>query len=263
MNNNLWLKEPLVFLNSVSVIASYFDAVKAGSQVKVFILRPSRQEAHKALLENPGTSLPFIGQVSAKPELALALLPPTAGKQKTDEKKPMESSASSGAGASSASSEDQPEPEDVYKQAMNLLMEDAEAFEAEAGCGDDDGQLDQSDEILAERALRQVLLQATSHAIDDLELQKSDLEAEANELLMEKTVHDNEWHRAKQAVITGACAAPTESEIQSFRTGNTLDDDDAVMEAFLNLKGLGWLGVDWTASLKLLNRFCECKLSNS
>lgn len=225
-SNELWLQNPLIFRNSIQVILSFWDAIKAGSVVKVFILRPARLVPGRFVL-------PFVGEVSGRPELAITLEPPP---RKTKTTKTTKSEGSDGEPSGSDRGEEDGEP-DLYQQALDILMEEAEQFDAEHSCSGLDGDTDnECDEIQAERAVRHALLESSAYAVDHLDVESGDLENEANEELMEDAIREAGCQTAKNALMTGVCPVPSPSHVSNFLSGDEIAEE-AVTEAVLNHAG--------------------------
>ena len=226
----IWLKEPLEFQNSVDVFASFWQAVKAGAMVSVFIVKPCKPQRKLREMFN----LRFIGVSESKPYHVCELKKPTTKMTKgrvgndIDGEEHNESEKNSDTDNKEDNHDDTDESMDsLYKQALDLLTEDTE-----------DSKQPQAQAI---NSVGNVIRESAtgSGCLDELEENEQDFMNEVQDETMETTVNAVEQQRAINALASGICPLPRDAEVCQLQTSHNLDDENtAFMEAVLNNSGL-------------------------
>lgn len=223
----IWLKQPLEFQNSIDVLASFFQAVKAGATAGVFIVKPCKP--HRKLHEM--FNLRFIGVSESKPYPVCELKKPTTKMINT----PVDSDIDADDEIEFQENNDSDNKEDnhddtdenmdsLYQQALDLLTEE-DAKQPQAG-------LNSVGNTIRESA-------SGSGCLDELEENEQDFMKEVQDETMETTVNVVEQQRAINALSAGICSLPRDDEICQFQTSHNLDDENtAFMEVVLNNSGL-------------------------
>lgn len=203
-DRELWLKEPLTFLNSLDVISSYWPFVRSGAHVRVFILKPNKYDAKNL------PAIKYVGLTESKPIAQVDLEKPSTKMKEafvnwSDE--PEENEDEHAEHHEEDDANDNAE-KPLEQKILELLMEQAEE-DLEKAAGDDGGTHGSASVLTtAEHILREACRETTSTVLDDLEEKKQELETEANEETMEDSVRAVEEQVVKDALRTGACPMP-------------------------------------------------------
>ena len=273
----IWLSQPMSFLNSIDVIASFWSSVRAGSRVKVFIVQPDTPffRARPDADGDRTVKLQFLGTSNKTPLSVFTLEKPSAkmtkifeddgghdkdhassNDSKTSRKKadtgPTEKGSASESAASGSAG-----PRSESDVAFSMMLKEArrlraaalahgsntdDAAEEEEGSdagAESDGQDDQDGERVM-RFLDHVMRESSVAAAcsDELEDIQDKLHAEAAEETFEAGVEAAERKTAVGALQSGVCPLPSAAEVANYQ--NVSEGDGAAaafVEAVLNHSG--------------------------
>ncbi len=229
--NELWIQDPLVFENSLDVVASYWPAVKDGCQVTAFLIQTTKTP-------DECMTLPFVGRREAGKHSAIAQLKKPS--RKTERKLMNENDNDNDRGTADENlmvGTGDDEEDNLFQQAYKILLEMGE----EDGNEGHDDVVDKTEatpavESAVANALKRVVLETNDFALDELDENKSKLETEANQELMADFVRTTELQKARAAVIDGTCPVPNTDDLAKFWTADDIAEA-AVAEAVLNNAG--------------------------
>lgn len=242
---DLWLRRPLVFVNSVDVIASYWSSILEGSTVAIIMLK-----VKPPLSTDTGRQLSFIG-VKTEMEPIVMLTKPTkkiSGVLKKELDDDYDSDLDSDAGEEETNyvdgNTDANEANENFQQAVDLLRQlgeqnddnSSETSECENGHGHSRNSAKATS--AKHRAVGQVLRETNPSEPDDLELHKNEFEMQAAEEINESAVSGLEWEKVKAALKEGNCPVPTQEQVSDFLAAYPDDlAETALMELVLNHAG--------------------------
>ena len=268
------LQRPLQFSLTVQVIASHWKAVQNGANVTVFLLPTEAPTEGPQHLGNLGGAQPKSPSPSARP-IQVAILQKPSKKTAAKLQKgllPHDSADGGDAGANQAVGEceapaaavcDEDEGKDnQLQEGMNLLLEEAEAEGAVASVDSvDDGSHDEcldEEEGLLQFAVRNICLETTMNAADELEATSSEIAENCRRETHEELASNMEHRKAQDAVKGGiAIPNPTDAEVRQmgldgeWQDGGAENDEEAFMEVVLNQAGRGSMKRTEAGSMKL------------